>query len=123
MKTFKCTIIWGWMIIWGLTVGLNSLSFAAPVEGTHASIADSSDSEHDTDKEMDRFLKAKEQVFKRNWEKARSGFESYLKDYPQGRLRDEGLYWLASSLNMLSKDEKREENIIALRKQSLGSTS
>lgn len=119
MKTFKCTIIWGWMIIWGLTIGLNSPSFAAPVESTHSSIADLSASEHDTDKEMDRFLKAKEHVFKRNWAKARSGFESYLKDYPQGRLRDEGLYWLASSLNMLSKDEKREENIIALKKEAI----
>jgi hypothetical protein len=118
MKTVKCTIIWGWMIIWGLTMGLNSLSFAAPVESPHASIGDLSAFEHNTDNEMDRFLKAKEQVFKRKWEKARSGFESYLKDYPKGRLRDEGLYWLASSLNMLSKDEKREENIIALKKEA-----
>ena len=119
MKTFRRTIIWGWMILWGLTVGQNSLFSAVPVDNPHAVSVFLSASEDNADKEMDRFLKAKEHVFKRNWAKARSGFESYLKDYPQGRLRDEGLYWLASSLNMLSKDEKREENIIALKKEAI----
>jgi len=121
MKTFRRTIIWGWMILWGLTAGQNSLFSAVPVDNPHAVSVFLSASEDNADREMDRFLKAKEHVFKRNWANARSGFESYLKDYPQGRFRDEGLYWLASSLNMLSKDEKREENIIALKKEAIAS--
>jgi hypothetical protein len=71
------------------------------------------------DREMDRFFKAKEDVFKRNWARARKGFESYLDNYPQGRFRDEGLYWLASSLNMLSRKEKGPEKIAALKEAAL----
>jgi hypothetical protein len=119
MNALRRTTIWGWMILWGLTLGQSSLLHAASsselrlVEACPAASAESSD------KEMDRFFEAKEQVFKRNWEKARRGFEAYLEDYPQGRLRDEGLYWLASTLNMLSKRERTKNNIVALKKAAI----
>ncbi len=119
MNTLRRTIIWGWMILWGLTMGQNTLLHAAlaheprPASAFFVAPAESSD------KEMDRFFKAKEHVFKKNWEKARRGFESYLEDFPQGRLRDEGLYWLASTLNMLSKRERTKGKIVALKEAAI----
>lgn len=119
MNTLRRTMIWGWMILWGLTMGQSALVHAdfsnepRPVSAHPAAPAESSD------KEMNRFFEAKEHVFKKNWEKARRGFESYLEDYPQGRLRDEGLYWLASTLNMLSKRERTKDEIVALKEAAI----
>jgi hypothetical protein len=119
MNILGRTTIWGWMILGALTMGKSTLLHAAladvpnPVSTRVAAHAESSDSE------MDRFFKAKEQVFKHKWKEARRGFEAYLKDYPQGQFRDEGLYWLASSLNMLSKDEKTEEKIVKLKETAI----
>ena len=48
-----------------------------------------------TDKETKTFLKAKEEVFDRDWDRAKSKMESYLKHYPDGRYEDEAYYWLA----------------------------
>jgi hypothetical protein len=73
----------------------------------------------DTQEDMDRFFKAKELVFKRDWPAARSGFESYLKDYPQGRMRDEAHFWLAQSLDNLARDEKGREAVVRLKKAAL----
>ena len=56
--------------------------------------------------ETDRFLKAKSAVFDRDWNKAKSRLEAYLKIYPKGRYRDEALYWLARVLDKLSVKEK-----------------
>ena len=42
-----------------------------------------------SDQETDRFLKAKEYVFKRDWQKARGRLEYYLQTYPSGQFRDE----------------------------------
>ena len=118
MKIFKHTLIGVWIVLGVWALGGGGLCAAAVVEEFDTRpdaglvFADS------TDKELDRFFKAKEHVFKRNWERARRGFESYLKDYPEGRLRDEGLYWLASSLNMLSKNEKGKE-ITALKEAAV----
>jgi len=102
MNILRRTTIWGWMILGMLTMGQITLLHA-----------------ESSDNEMDRFFKAKEQVFKHKWKEARRGFEAYLKDYPQGQFRDEGLYWLASSLNMLSKDEKTEEKIVKLKEAAI----
>jgi len=119
MNAIRHTIIWGWMIFGGLTIGQSTLLHAASANGPDPVPAHTAISLESTDREMDRFFKAKEQVFKYNWEEARRRFESYLKDYPQGRLRDEGLYWLASSLNMLSKSEKTEEKIVKLKEEAI----
>jgi len=118
MRIPKLTIIWGWMILWVLIGAKNLFSSPVPSENSNSNPVLLSDKADDADREMDRFFKAKEHVFKRNWEKARDGFESYLKDYPRGRLRDEGLYWLASSLNMLSKKEM-DEKIVTLKEEAV----
>jgi len=119
MNILRRITIWGWIIFGGLTMGQSTLLHAAfanvpyPVSTRPTAHAESSD------REMDQFFQAKEHVFKYNWKEARHGFESYLKDYPQGRLRDEGLYWLASSLNMLSKGEKTEEKIAKFKEAAI----
>ena len=119
MNILRRTTIWGWMIFGGLTMGQSTLLHAAvadvpcPVSTHPAACVESAD------REMDRFFKAKEHVFKYKWKEARRGFESYLKDYPRGRFRDEGLYWLASSQNMLSKGEKTEEKIVKLKEAAI----
>jgi hypothetical protein len=68
---------------------------------------------------MDRFFKAKELVFKRDWPAARAGFESYLKDFPQGRLRDEAHFWLAQSLDNLAGGEKGRDAVVRLKRAAL----
>lgn len=73
----------------------------------------------DNQEDMDRFFKAKEFVFKRDWRAARTGFESYLKDFPAGRMRDEAHFWLAQSLNYLAQDETGREAILRLKKAAL----
>jgi hypothetical protein len=119
MNTLRRTTIWGWMILWGLTMGQSALLHAAFSNEPRFALANPAAPAESSDKEMDRFFKAKEHVFKKNWEKARRGFESYLEDFPQGRLRDEGLYWLASTLNMLSKRERIKEKIVALKEAAV----
>ena len=69
--------------------------------------------------DMDRFFKAKELVFKRDWPSARAGLESYLEAFPQGRMRDEAHFWLAQSLDNLSRDEKGREAVVRLKKAAL----
>ena len=69
--------------------------------------------------ELGRFFGAKEQVFKRRWQQARTGFEAYLKEYPKGQFRDEALYWLAQSLNMLSKSAGGEGHIIRFKENAV----
>ena len=73
----------------------------------------------DGQEDMGRFFKAKELVFKRDWDGARTGFESYLKDFPGGRLRDEALYWLAQSLEQLSRGTKDLETVKGLKKAAV----
>ncbi len=118
MNSFRRALIWGGMILIGLTAGSGLFCSADVLDGAHTLLSSLTAFADSADKELDRFFKAKEHVFKRSWEKARRGFESYLKDYPKGRLRDEGLYWLAISLNMLSKNEKGKE-ITALKEAAV----
>jgi hypothetical protein len=73
----------------------------------------------DPQEDMNRFFKAKELVFKRDWPAARAGFESYLKDFPQGRMRDEAHFWLAQSLDDLARDEKGRDAVVRLKKAAL----
>jgi hypothetical protein len=73
----------------------------------------------DAQEDMDQFFKAKELVFKRDWPAARAGFESYLKAFPQGRMRDEAHFWLAQSLDNLARDEKGREAVVRLKKAAL----
>jgi len=72
----------------------------------------------DADQEVDRFIKAKEFVFKMDWPQARKRLEQFLKDYPKGRLRDEALFWLAKSLNGLAGREKSAPEAAALKKEA-----
>ncbi|MCJ7680689.1 MAG: HEAT repeat domain-containing protein, partial [Candidatus Aminicenantes bacterium] len=119
MNTLRNTIIWGWMILGGLTCGHYGLLSAASITPSFEATAVVETTAESPDREMDRFFKAKEDVFKRSWAAARKGFESYLENYPQGRFRDEGLYWLANSLSMLSRNEKSPEKIAALNEEAL----
>ena len=100
MKRSKHIAAWGLMILIAAAASFS----AAP-----------GDDQQDTD----RFFKAKELVFKRDWSGARTGFESYLKDFPVGRMRDEALYWLAQSLDQLSRGTKDLEAVIRLKKAAV----
>jgi len=73
----------------------------------------------DAQEDMDRFFKAKELVFRRDWPAARAGFESYLEAFPQGRMRDEAHFWLAQSLDNLARGEKGREAVVRLKKAAL----
>ncbi len=68
--------------------------------------------------ELEIFLKAKDYVFKRYWRKAKEQLEFFLKKYPSSQLRAEALYWLAQSLNRMSRDEVYKENVIALKEEA-----
>ena len=73
----------------------------------------------DGQEDMERFFKAKELVFKRDWAAARSGFESYLKSFPQGRMGDEAHFWLAQCLDNLTRNEKGRDAVVRLKKSAL----
>jgi len=119
MTTLRRHTTWGWIIIGILITGQNIFPNDVFSKESILVSAHLGPSTKNSDQEMDLFFKAKEHIFKRQWDKARQGFESYLKDYPEGRLRDEGLYWLANSLNMLAKDEKTKEQIIDLKIEAI----
>ena len=71
------------------------------------------------DKETDRFLKAKEYVFKREWENAKVRLESYLERYPSGHYCDEALYWLAQSMKKLGKEQLSVEQLIFYKERAI----
>ncbi len=70
------------------------------------------------DEELDIFLKAKDYVFKRYWRKAKEQLEFFLEKYPSSQLRAEALYWLAQSLNRMSRDEVYKDKVIALKEDA-----
>lgn len=74
---------------------------------------------YDGHKETEFFLKAKEYVFERNWEKARTRLEMYLERYPSGRFEEEARYWLARSLNQLSRDAKKTDAVVQLKERAI----
>lgn len=69
--------------------------------------------------ETDQFLQAKELIFEGEWNQARLQLERYLLRYPSGRYQDEALFWLARSLEKLSRDEVIPEKKIALRQEAV----
>ena len=122
MKKFGKHIICGWILIWGITIVQ-----AAALNKYHESFKEKNLSRESIsalyqDKGMYLFFKAKEHIFKRQWDKARTQFEKYLKDFPEGRYQDEALYWLSQSLNQLSKQTEGEANILRLKKQAIHKT-
>lgn len=119
MISLRRHTIWGWIIV-GILITSQNI-FPNDVFSKESFLLSSylDSPTKQSDQGMDLFFKAKEHIFKRQWDKARQGFESYLKDYPKGRMRDEGLYWLASSLNMLSKGEKTKEKIVSLKEAAI----
>jgi len=122
MKKYGKHIICGWIFILGITMvqaaALNQYHESSKEKG----ISNESISALYQDKGMDLFFKAKEYVFKRQWDKAQTRFEKYLKDFPEGRYQDEALYWMAQSLNQLSTQKEGEENILPLKKQAIQKT-
>jgi len=70
------------------------------------------------DRETDRFLKAKEFVFNREWKKAKDRLTDYIKAYPQGTYADEAYYWLAQSLNKLSKTGNSLDYILLIKQDA-----
>ena len=85
--------------------------------GQNTSWAD--DSVTDQNKEMALFFKAKESLFKQDWQGARTGLEQYGRDFPDGRFADEALYWLAQCLNRLSKADLDTGRMFALREEAV----
>jgi len=72
----------------------------------------------DLDKETDRFLKAKEYVFKRQWKKAKVRLEAYLKAYPSGHYRGEAYFWLARCLDKLSNNARSLEEVLEMKQKA-----
>ncbi len=70
------------------------------------------------DNELEIFLKGKDYVFKRYWRKAKEQLEFFIKKYPSSQLKTEALYWLAQSLNRMSRDEVYKEKVIALKEDA-----
>ena len=71
------------------------------------------------DKEQDFFLKAKEYVFKRDWEKATAKLKAYLETYPSGYFKDEALFWLAKSLDKLSTGKKSLGPLLEMKEEAI----
>jgi hypothetical protein len=74
---------------------------------------------HMADKETKMFLDAKAHVFDRYWKEAGDRLEGYLDRYPEGRYVAEARYWLARSLNQLSREEKRANMVIQLKERAI----
>ncbi|MDH4222714.1 MAG: HEAT repeat domain-containing protein [candidate division Zixibacteria bacterium] len=91
-----------------LTVGLILLLTVVSLAGNY-----------DSQKETEFFLKAKEYVFERNWEKAQARLEDYLKRYRSGRFEEEALYWLARSMNQLSREVKEADAMVRLKEKAI----
>ncbi len=75
--------------------------------------------EVDSDQETDQFLKAKGFVLKSDWENAQEHLEKYIEDYPDGKYTDESFYWLAQTINRLSRKQNTETSVIRLKESAL----
>lgn len=119
MKVLKKILFAGW-----ITLFLISMGYSADLTNSHemrAALTDKGLNYEDLKFEEDElaiFLKAKDYVFKRYWRKAKEQLEFFLKKYPSSQLRAEALYWLAQSLNRMSRDEVYKENVIALKEEA-----
>jgi len=83
-----------------------------------ADLSDNSSLVNSFDQETNQFLKAKELVFKGDWNQARLQLEKYLVKFPKGNYRDEALYWLAKSLNKLANNEVILNKVISLKEEA-----
>lgn len=119
MKALKKILFTGW-----ITLFLISIGQPADLPTSHelrTALTDKGVNYEDfkfEDDELETFLKAKDYVFKRYWRKAKEQLEFFLKKYPSSQLRAEVLYWLAQSLNRMSRDEVYKENVIALKEEA-----
>ncbi len=73
----------------------------------------------DQSQESALFFKAKESLFKLDWDAAKSGLEQYLRDYPSGSLAAEALYWYANCLNKISRFENDIDRVISLKEEAI----
>ncbi|MBD3413085.1 MAG: outer membrane protein assembly factor BamD [Candidatus Aminicenantes bacterium] len=123
MKKFGKHITCGWILIWGITI-VQAVALNNYHDGfIEEKLAGENSSALYQGKEIDLFFTAKEHVFKRQWDKARTQFERYLKDFPESPYQDEALYWLAQSLNHLSERTEGETSILSLKKQAIQKTN
>jgi len=119
MKVLKKILFTGW-----ITLFLVSMGHSADLSTSHEMrmvLTDKGLNYEDLNFEEDEleiFLKAKDYVFKRYWRKAKEQLEFFLKKYPSSQLRAEALYWLAQSLNRMSRDEVYKDNVIALKEDA-----
>ncbi len=131
MKTIQKFLIWILLLAAGTTPAFSALETRDPHRGIGSEnfcispgpvipVSSSAyESKGTADQDMDRFFKAKEFVYKRNWKEASRQLESYLSEYRQGRMRDEALYWLAYSLHQLARYEQGRPAILELEKAAL----
>ena len=94
----------------GILIALMTLAALLAPEGSPRAAVEVAlfwDKSGSTDEETASFLDAKEPVLAADWSKAEKELKRYLKDHPDGRYRDEALYWLARSQNNLARAEKR----------------
>jgi hypothetical protein len=113
-----------YMLMLALTLGLMPLSAAraeshVPLGAHEMMSAARVDKLLQESKELQVFFKAKEQVFKRKWEAARSQLVHYLQTYPEGQLADEALYWLAHTLNKISQTADSLTRITTFKQDAL----
>ncbi|MGD8536631.1 MAG: HEAT repeat domain-containing protein [Candidatus Aminicenantes bacterium] len=119
MKVLKKILFTGWITLFLISIGQPAdLSISHEMR---AALTDKGLNYEDLkfeEDELEIFLKAKDYVFKRYWRKAKEQLEFFLKKYPSSQLRAEALYWLAQSLNRMSRDEVYKENVIALKEEA-----
>jgi hypothetical protein len=120
MKVLKKILFAGWITLFLISMGQtaelsHSLEMRAALTDKGLNYEDLKFEED----ELEIFLKAKDYVFKRNWRKAKDRLEFYLKKYPSGQLRDEALYWLAQSLNRMSRDVVDKDKVIAFKEEAV----
>jgi len=119
MKVLKKILFTGW-----ITLFLVSMGQPADLSHSHEmrkALTDKGLNYEDLkfeDDELEIFLKAKDYVFKRYWRKAKEQLEFFIKKYPSSQLRAEALYWLAQSLNRMSRDEVYKDEVIVLKEEA-----
>jgi len=109
-----------------LLYGLLSTGWAASTQKIDASSVPSSigpsisaETEEQQSPESALFFAAKSSFFDSKWKEAKAGFEDYLKQYPNGRMRNEALFWLAQSINNLSWLAPEVPSVIRLKEEAL----
>lgn len=103
----------------GLAAILAGTALAGQLPTDGAALTDGVTSIDDQSKEMGEFFKAKERIFSQDWGGAKPGLERYLQDYPQGRLADEALYWVAVCSYRISKKETDADRMLDLLENSV----